>query len=65
MPDKNAGTFMARKGLGYLEYTDINFFLEKGEQGKHKLILTIKSDKPEQVTTDFTNAYSKYVTITP
>lgn len=64
-PDKNAGTFVTQKGLGYLEYTDIHFFLEKSAQGKITITLTIKSDSPEKATKDFVNAYSKYVNITP
>lgn len=64
--DKSAGTFYASRGSGFGELTEMNFFLEKGVQGKLAFILKVKSSKGgANVINEFVAAYGKYVKVTP
>jgi len=67
-PDKSSGTFSVSRGSGFVETTDMNFFLEKGTQGKLSFIVRVKSGSIKGsggVIDEFLAAYGKYVKITP
>jgi len=61
--DKNAGTFYASKGAGYLELSELNLLIEKDSQGGLSGIVRVKSSKGENLINDFLISYSKYVKV--
>ena len=67
-PDKSSGTFSVSRGSGFVETTEMNFFLEKGTQGKLSFMVRVKSGSikgSEGVIDEFLAAYGKYVKISP
>ncbi|HDD45232.1 MAG TPA: hypothetical protein ENG63_10315 [Candidatus Desulfofervidus auxilii] len=63
--DKASGTFYAQRGSGYIEFSELNFFLERLQEKKHQVTLRVKSSKPESVINNFMKVYGKYVKILP
>lgn len=63
MSDKTAGTFVASRGSGIVEVTEIQFSIENTGQF-FSFILRVKSSKNQKkVIDEFINTYNKYVKI--
>jgi len=62
--DKSSGTFTAHRGTGFTEVSEFNFMIEKNGSS-HVITIRIKSNKPDEIKSEFLRAYGRYVRLQP
>lgn len=62
--DKSSGTFTAHRGTGFTEVSEFNFMIERNGSAP-VVTIRIKSNKPDEIKSEFLKTYGKFVRLQP